>query len=166
MAAPDVQVAEATLADAAALAPFLRPEDAAEVRASGNLSPLEALQQSLGLSSQAWAVRFDGEVVALFGLAPLEGQTWVGGSSLAVPWALTGRGVAATSRRRRAFWALSRRVFASFARRYTLVQYVDARYGAALRWAARLGFTVEPPRPFGHAGLPFCRIVYRRPPRV
>lgn len=55
----DVRFRLATEADCAALAPLLRAEDAAECEAGG-LTPLEALRQSLALSSVAYALELGG----------------------------------------------------------------------------------------------------------
>lgn len=161
--APDVQVLPATRAHAEALAPLMRAEDAAEVLASAGHTPLQALLDALDDSAEAWAVLFDGEVAALFGVcpAPVVSTSILGTPLVGVPWALTGRAVDSHPR---TFWRLSRPWLAHFARRYpVLVQAVDARYAASLRWLARLGFDVQPAAPHGAAGLPFHPVYYRSP---
>jgi hypothetical protein len=133
----------------------MRPEDAAEVLAFGGYSPLAALLDSLRLSDRAYAILFDGELAGLFGIVP--GPFLVGE---AVPWLLTGDAI---ERHPVSFWRASREVVAYWSKRYpVLVQWVDARYARALRWAERLGFNVESPAPLVSGGLPFCRISLRR----
>jgi hypothetical protein len=58
--------------------------------------------------------------------------------------------------RPRAFARPARAVMAQLLERYPiLVNYIDARYEAAVRWAKWLGFRVGEPVPYGPAGMPF-----------
>ena len=151
----EVLFVPATEAHARELAPSMRAADVAENLASDGFTPLEACLVSLAISTEARAAYFGGELGALFGVA--EGP-FLGFK--AIPWLLT---TGVVERHQRAFWRASRLVVASWLERYlVLEQAIDARYGMALRWAARLGFEVEPPAPWGVAGLPFCRITLRR----
>lgn len=43
-----------------------------------------------------------------------------------------------------------------------LYNYADVRNTASLNWLERIGFTFDPPAPFGPAGLPFQRFERRR----
>jgi hypothetical protein len=150
-----VTIVPATRAHAEQLAPLMRPADAAEVKASGGYEPLDALLDAMSWSAEAYAGFIDGELACLFGVVP---GTFLTGE--AVPWLLTSGVV---QRNPRAFLRASRGVIAGWLEQYpVLVQQVDARYDAALRWAARVGFEVEPPAPFGVGGEPFCRISMRR----
>ncbi len=150
-----IQIVPARPAHAELLAPTMRREDVAEVLAFGGFSPLGALLDSLRLSDRAYAVSFDGELAALFGIVP--GPFL---SREAVPWLLTGEAI---ERHPVSFWRASREVVDYWAQQYpVLVQWVDARYERALRWAARLGFRVAAPAPLLPGGLPFCRIELRR----
>ncbi len=159
MARKDFRFVAATEAHARELAPRMRAADAAEVLASGGLSPLDALLESLRASTWAWAALFDGQLGALFGVA--EGPFLM---FRAYPWALTSDVV---ERHQGAFLRACRVVLEAWTEQYPLLeQAVDARYGAALRWAAHLGFQVDPPAPFGVFGLPFCRITLRRDAHV
>lgn len=159
MAAAKVTIRRATQAHVEQLASIMRGPDAQELAASSGWAPLEALQRSVAWSERhgrVWAGFIDGELCALFGV----GRPALLGE-LAVPWLLTGPGVA---RHPREFWRTCQAIVAAWRRRYPLlVQNVDARYTAALRWAERLGFEVAAPEPFGVGRLPFCRIVLRRP---
>jgi len=143
-----VEVLPARPEHALALAPVLRPADRAEVRASDGLSPLAALELSLRLSDEAYVGLLGGEVAALFGVrrASLVGRQ-------GIPWLLTG---AAVERHPKAFVKSSRSVLDVWRGDYArLSNWVDARHDQALRWLARLGFTIHPARPYGVLGLPF-----------
>jgi hypothetical protein len=148
----------ATRAHAEVLAPRMRRADAAEILASGGYKPLPGLLAALRWSrrhGQAWAGLIDGEVACLFGIGK---RTLL--SPAATPWLLTGDLV---ERHPLLFWRASRAVIAAWLEEHELLeQFVDSRYTQALRWAARLGFTVEEPAPFGRGGLPFNRITLRR----
>jgi hypothetical protein len=152
----------ATREHAERLAPSMREGDAAEILASGGYRPLPGLLAALRwsrLHGAAWAGLIDGEVAALFGVGK---QTLL--SPTAHPWLLTGDHVERTPL---LFWRASKAVLATWLEEHEqLEQYVDARYAQALRWAGRLGFTIEPAAPFGRARLPFHRIVLRRPAHV
>jgi hypothetical protein len=145
----------ATLEHARELARHMRAADAAEVFASGGYAPLEALEVAIAWSTRqhggAWAGRIDGELAALFGIGRRTLLSRVG-----IPWLLTGPAV---ERYPVAFVRACRSVLATWAEDFDeLEQFVDARYGEALRWAARLGFVVGPEEPFGPQHLPFRRI--------
>lgn len=156
----EARLLPATREHARELAPRMRAADAAEVLASGGYTPIEALVGALDLSERAWTLELGGEVAALFGVVPLRG-TVLGPVQAGVIWALTGTTV---ERHRKSFARVSRDVLPALLEEYpALVNYVDDRYAAALRWAAWLGFDVGPPEPFGLHGLPFRRIVIRRP---
>ncbi len=144
----DVEFRPAEAAHAAALAPSLRPADAAEVWASDGLLPEPALRRCLALSEEAYAGFVGGELAALFGVRRLNLT-----SDRASPWLLTG---AAVGRNPKAFVRASRGVLAVWRRDYAwLGNWVDARHLAAQRWLLHLGFTLHPARPYGVRGLPF-----------
>jgi hypothetical protein len=145
------EVVPATVEHARELAASMRAADAAEVMAASGFTPEQALLDSLKVSRWAFAVYADGEILAVWGVREME--------SVAVAWMLTGTAV---ERHRRAFWRTSKATIAVLRQHYAvIVNAVDARYAQALRWAARLGFEIDLPVPFGVAGLPFCRITMR-----
>ena len=158
MAARSVSVVPVTDAHLQQLAPHLRPADVAEVDASCGLAPLEALRASVAVSEEAWAGLVDGEVVAVFGVAPAAGaaSSLLTGPEAHVVWLLTGMAV---HKHAVTFARCSRLVLAALLSRYpALCNAVDARNRAALRWATWLGFGVGTPAPFGVAQLPFVPI--------
>jgi hypothetical protein len=128
----------------------LREGDRREIAALG-VTKLAGLGLSLQRSLWADAYLIDGEVAAISGLAL--------GSLLgseATLWLLTGTPV---NRHKKDFLRLTRQRLAEVRRHWpVLVNYVHADYREALRWLRWLGFTIEPPRPFGRLGGPFCRV--------
>lgn len=162
---PDVRFAEATLEHARELALTMREGCRAEVHASSGVDDpyrviLRALRWTRARGGVAAVALVDGEVLAMFGCArrALLSSTWI-------PWSLSSELV---DRHPRLFWRASRGVLgelvAELPAGHVLEQFVDARYDQAVRWVGRLGFTVEPARPFGALRLPFHRITLRRSP--
>lgn len=143
----------ATAYDAAELAANMRPADVAEVRAAGGYTPLGALEDALLMSNgMAWALRVDGQIMAMFGLVRASFVP----DELTV-WALTSTLV---DRKPKVFMKASKNVIGRFRRLpcSALVNWVDARHGQSLRWAKKIGFTVDPPAPYGLERLPFHKI--------
>lgn len=154
--APEIVFVPATIDHAEALAPVMRSADVAEVLALGFPDSREAVVSSLGASDVAGAMLFDGEVAALFGVATVPGTNGAVGEV----WLLTGDSV---TRHPRGLLRWSREVLRVLLESYgCLINLIDARYLAALRWAKWLGFEVGEPRPHGPFDLPFCPITIRR----
>jgi len=138
-------------ADALALASDLRAADRQEIRAASGLTPEAALRRSWAFSTHVWAARDgEGRPIALWGVGPL---SLVGGRGC--PWLLAsdafeqfGREIGRQSRKR---LADIRRLYPELENR------VDARHMKAIRWLAWLGFTIDPPAPWGIEGRPFHR---------
>lgn len=150
----EVTFVRAEIEHADALAAVLRPEDLAELRAGGHQDARALLLEALRVSDAAYAGIADREVAALFGAAP--GPL----PEVGIAWCLTGR---AFPRHAKAFakhapWALE----LLFGSRHAVVNAVDARYAAALRWVRWLGFTVGEPVPVPSSGLPFHPIYLGR----
>lgn len=144
--------------DVEQLAALMRPADVAELLALG-VSPRQALRDSLAASTLAWAVELDGELAALGGVTEGERTSFLGPADFYVVWLLTGDAV---NHHPGAFWRASRRVIRALLERFPVLgNMVDARYSAALRWAARLGAEVCPAVPWGASGLLFHPVVWR-----
>ncbi len=162
--APDVRMRWPTEADVAELAANMRPSDAEEVLASGGFTPLEAVEVSVRGSSHAATLLIDGRVACIFGVAPLTGgepETALGRPLVGSVWLLSTGVVDAYPK---VFLSLSKRVLPQLLDIYPcLFQAVDARYTRALQWLERIGFEIQDPLPYGHAGLPFHPVMLRRP---
>lgn len=139
---------DATLRHVDLIADRMRRADRAEVRASGNLSPREAVLASFEISEFVRTAFIESEPLCMFGV--------VVGEGCAYPWLLT---TDLVDRYPLTFWRASKKVLAEVRGRYpVLVQQIDARYSQALNWARRLGFEVATAAPFGVNGMPFHRI--------
>lgn len=145
-----IEIRPATLCDAHELAQRMRPGDEAEVRALG-FSPLMCVVESINSAPEAWSwVTSDG-VGAIFGVTPL-GLL----SDTAIIWCLTAEPV---NTHRVAYVKASKQMVKYYLTKYVkLINWVDARYIGALRWAAALGFKINEPLAFGLMGEPFCKI--------
>jgi hypothetical protein len=134
------------------IAPRLRAADRLEiVAAEGHEDVLAILRQSVRASHLTWTCCApDGEPFALLGVAPLNLLAGQG-----VPWLLaTDR----ADRFPRALLVEPRRLIPQMRRLYPeLVNYVHAENVRSIGWLRRLGFAIEPARPFGARGEPFHR---------
>lgn len=147
-----VVIDRASMADVAEMAPQMRMGDINEARAEG-FEPYAALEMSFALSgSQAWTVRREGKIMAMWGIVQIDLLNGV-----AVPWLLTTYEV---DLHPKDFFKASREVLARLRGRYSLLwNRIDARYDKALRWARRVGFEVGPP--VEAKGYKFCLITMR-----
>lgn len=153
--ATKVEITPARLCDVWAME-RLRPEDAAEVMASGGYSPVEAIIDSWAHSRETYTIRFNGQPAGMFGVAIHPAGTTL--APIGVAWLLT---TPVVDKYPVTFFRESKRVVKEFASRYgLLMNFVDARYTRALLWAERLGFHVHSPIPFGKGGEPFRMITY------
>lgn len=143
----------ATMLDVVEILPSLRREDLAEVEAEGYAPMRKSLEMSLAMSgSQAWTVRRDGKIMAMWGVVEVN---LLGG--VAVPWALTTTEV---DRHPKDFLRETLLSVRRLRSQYALLwNRVDARYTKALRWAKRAGFEVGSPITF--KGYTFCLITMR-----
>lgn len=137
-----ITIRSATEDDARELAPLLRAEDRLEVLALG-LQPIEGLFQSLAGSRESWTYRAQGRIVCMAGIAP---RSLIGRAG--VPWLL---GSELVRRHRRLFMVETRRMVAHWLTQFdSLINIVDARYGAAIRWLDWLGFEIGEPFPLAN----------------
>lgn len=145
-----ISMLPATEEDARELAPLLRAEDRAEVLALG-LEPVDGLLQSLADAREAWTYRDGSRIICMAGITPrsLIGRT-------GVPWLL---GSELVIRHRRPFMVETRRMVAHWLSHFNLlINVVDARYVAAIRWLGWLGFEIS--EPFSLANGQF-RVVHK-----
>ncbi len=146
-----VKFTPATEADIAELMVKLRPADRAEMEALAGPRALPLLQSSIAYGEN-YAGHWDGELACVFGIHRLSILPSVG-----QPWLLTTEVVAQHAK---VFMEQSKRFVEDWQERFdTLVNYVDARYSAAIAWLKWLGFEIEPAEPHGIFGMPFHRAV-------
>lgn len=69
-----ILVRPSTTSDIQSLAPRLRQEDLRELAALNGCGAYEALSEGLRRSVECWSITFDGLVIGMFGVAPLEGR--------------------------------------------------------------------------------------------
>jgi hypothetical protein len=140
------------------LARSMRAADAEECRASGGYEPLEALLVSTAKSAECWTAYIGDRVLCMWGVVQY-GES-IMGRLVGVVWLLTSELIETYGR---AFWRACKMELRRLLERWdVLINAIDCRHTKALRWAAKLGFDLEPPAPFGEAGLPFQRFVVTR----
>lgn len=142
-----VSIRPAAESDVPVIAVKMRLEHRAEVLASDNASPEQALMNSLRISCIAYTATIDGAPVAMFGVVeskvPGKGCVWLLCSDEVDQIKLT-------------IFKLSRVVVANFHKRFPILfNWVDARYVRSLEWLDRLGALFAEPAPHGPFGMPF-----------
>lgn len=149
----------ATAEDAVDIAARIRPAEVAEVFAATGVAPVHGIVASVRNATEAWATYLGGELACLWGVGTDRGTPLLGSRTGSV-WLLTS---AAVERHPKTFWRMCRAEVPRLLDRWdTLWNHIDARHAQAVRWAKRLGFPLEEPRPYGALGLPFCRFVLTR----
>lgn len=146
MSSPVVEIRPATTADALAI--VLRATDLAEAEAWSNDPPAVTITDSIEHSAEAWAGLANGELVTLFGVAPL---TLIGVTG--VPWMVASPAI---ERHQRAFLRRNRAMVDHWQKSFPILRnFVDARNTTSQRWLRWLGFEIGAPVPYGVTGLPF-----------
>lgn len=137
--------------DIPAMVADMRAGDRAELEATIDLPIQDQLKQAIEWSTlPVAAVNERGDLLALFGAAPFSLM-----SKTAAPWMV---GTNLIRRYPKALTEGAQRFFAMTLQTHPrLLNFVDARNTESVKWLARLGFTVEKPKPHGIADLPFHR---------
>lgn len=134
------------------IADTLRAADRAEMRALFDEPAARVLEACIVSSTVSWVGMFWNLPVGIVGIEAHE--------DLAHPWMF---GTTAIARAPLAFLRETRWHVdlwrANFAR---LENYVHDRHDTAKRWLAWLGFTLDPPAPYGMRGEPFRRFWWER----
>lgn len=135
---------QAEPADAEWFAAHLRASDLLEVLAFYD-DPANALRQAIDLSRICVVAEHEGRGILLLGCADsiVEGVPWLvaTGEAAAYPGALT---------------RIAKHYVGLFLERWpVLLNYVDERNTASVRWLRRLGFTIGEARKFGRNGERF-----------
>lgn len=127
--------------DAAELVLNLRDQDRAECLAAGTTDILAAIEHGIRTSTLCWTARVDGELVCIFGVAPVgtlldpRGACWMLGTPL-VP------------KHRRMLQVLTPRYIAQMLEAFPhLLNQVHAKNTVATRWLRKMGFVLQPPTP-------------------
>lgn len=133
----------------AELARTMRAADRAEIAACGVPDANEALQISLERSTWAYCALVDGEVAAIFGIAPW--GSLIG--PMGVPWLL---GSDLILRHRKLFVRMAPLYIERMRSVHPhLLNIVDSRNALAVRWLRRAGFTVHSPNYVAPTGVLF-----------
>lgn len=127
-----------------------------ELMASHLLSPIEAVLWGRELSAECYTVLDeDRDMIGIAGIIP---GTVLSGS--ASPWLLTTN---KAMKYPREIVILTRKAVREWNKDYSyLINFIDARYDRAVKWAKAVGFTVNDPSPYGPMGMPFHKIEMRR----
>ena len=146
----------ATHDDAAELAVTIRESDRLEVEATSGRGPLAVLLDGLELSSQAWTVLAENQVMCMWGVVDRPSML---GERIGAAWMLTAQCIEQYPKE---FYRACKLVLPELLDDYdVLINWIDCRHEKALRWATRLGFQLDEPGPFGIEGRPFCRFEAR-----
>lgn len=148
-----VEARAAVVEDAGWFEPRLRQADREELTAASGPDVLKTLRRAITLShGRAYVV----EGAALFGFVPVSLM-----SDTAIPWLV---GTDALLRMGRTLNRMGKAYCAETLRDYpVLVNFVDVRNEASIRWLKRLGFEFGDPVPFGVEQRPFMRFEMRQP---
>lgn len=147
----EVDVRPVLEGDAAWFAARLRQSDRDELTAAAGPDLERTLRLSVEASRGMAGVAMAGpEPIALFGFAP-----WGLMSGAASPWLV---GTDALRKHGRALNRMGKAYCAEASSEFpVLVNYVDVRNTASVRWLRGLGFKMDAPAPFGAEGRPFMR---------
>ena len=149
------EVTLATFEDVVELAAAVREPDRKEIWRSSAVSPEGALRRALRVSDVVWTGRYDGEMVCMFGVAPVSILTGIGS-----PWMV---GTDLIEKHARPFLRANKTYIEDMLRRYpVLMNYADTENVVAVRWLEWLGFKMSPPKPYGPFGFLFHRFEMRR----
>lgn len=147
----EVEILPVTREHVAELAKTMRSEEVEEIKLTSRTDPANALTRSLEKSSEAFVAVINGDLCCMSGVAPYTVL-----STTASPWLLTSRHMAKYPKELLRYTKIA---LEGWRYDYALLEnYVDARYGAALRWAKWAGFTVDPVQEYGITRARLCRI--------
>jgi hypothetical protein len=151
---PKYEIVPTTMEHVLDLVETMREADKDEVWAMTRATPCAALLTALRASRDARTGLADGEVLCIFGTTSV---TTLG--TTGIPWMLSSNSL---PKHAKAFLRGSISYIEEMMGKYDiLINYVDTRNIVAKRWLKWLGFTLDPPVPFGAARLPFHRFEMR-----
>lgn len=127
-------------------------EQVIEVLSSHNTDIYTVAKEGALRSERAWVALHDEDVIGVFGIIPI---TLTG--IVASPWLLT------TGKYPKDLLRGTKIVLPLLLDRWPiLINYIDARYKASLRWAEWAGFQIHPAHPYGKQNQPFHMIEMRK----
>ncbi|MCG7949118.1 MAG: DUF2833 domain-containing protein [Candidatus Thiodiazotropha taylori] len=148
MPADEYTITHVTDDDIPELVANLRVADMRELRALSSKPYPEIVKTSIKVSTEAYTLRVDDQLLCIFGMGVLSIASLEG-----APWMI---GTEAINQHRRAFLEASKEVSTSMLKRYAyLRQFVDVRNTLAVRWLKWLGFEFSDPMPIGRNGEMF-----------
>ena len=154
----EIEIVETTLGDAYQMAPRMREVDALEVRASGGLTPLDALTKSVACTDAGygWSAFIEGQVGVMWGVTGVPKIPNVG-----CVWMLGTDDIYQIVKR---FWRESVLYVDIMHEKYPILcNYIDARNTPTRRWLKRLGFKeITSVQNFGHEKREFIYIESNR----
>lgn len=149
-------VVDATLEHIEPIASIVRQADVNEIWAQSCTTVRDALKVAIEAATIARVGRADGVPGVIYGVVDhgeYGGQIWLIGTKL-------------IEQHRRGFLEKSQSELEDFQQTYDrLWNFVDVRNRLALRWLAWLGFTIDPPQPYGVFGKPFSFFHWQRTAR-
>lgn len=147
-------VKDAGIQDVIALGETMREADQLEVRALTGKDPRQALLESFAQSLAPQVLYVDDEVIAMWGVAEMEGTLLGGGEFAGMVWMLTSEAI---ERHKRTFLETALEIFPTlFKQKKVLYNAIDIRHEKAMRWGKRMGFQFQKPHPMGVEGRDFA----------
>ena len=139
--------------DCLELAPKMRHSDIQEIWSAGRHTPTSGLLESLEVSGEhAYSLKLDGEVVGMFGVAPLGMSS--NSRNVGIVWLM---GADNMTSYKKGFYKVSQKYLTKFLGLYkTVFNYVDERNIGSAKWLESLGFSSLHREPkFGVDQIPF-----------
>ncbi|MBF0164471.1 MAG: hypothetical protein HQM01_08260 [Magnetococcales bacterium] len=150
----EARIVVPTLEQMEALAGKIGASDLEELAASHGMQPFVGIYLSVRQSREAWAGIVDGALVGIFGVGLADH-----GPDVGVPWLVPAEDL---KQHAGALLTCSRQFVERWRREYALLQnHVHVGNARSIRWLRWLGFTIDPPRPWGVRGALFHRFWMR-----
>ena len=143
--------------DCLVLSKIMREVDKQEIWSAGRFTPTSCLHMSLEISGEhSYALKLDGEVVGIFGVAPCKERPDIG-----IVWLM---GADNMTEGKKGFYKVSQEYLKKFLEMYkTVFNYVDERNVSSSKWLESLGFKNLGTEPkFGVDEIPFNLYVKER----
>lgn len=151
-----VEIVPVDPAEVDAIAASVRQADIEEITGALGIAIRDALLDGVTGSLKAQKIVVDGETVCVFGDAVHSVLGRIG-----VPWMIS---TEAIERHPRGFLRVCRDEVADMLNRHELLlNFVDVRNTAAIRWLKWLGFQFEDPEPYGPKGMLFHKFWMIKP---